>query len=382
MKKSLALVAVVLTLASVSGLASCGETSATAVEGTEIAVVTDVGSINDHSFNEACWKGVQDYSADSKVGCCYYQPSADSTTARVATIDSAVSKGAKVIVMPGYLFNSTIKIVQDKYTDVRFLAVDCDMSDDDNGYTAYAFKSNVTSIKYNEHEAGFFAGYAAIKEGYRKLGFLGGMAVPAVVKYGQGFVYGADIAAKELGLKSTDVAMNYWYSGVFKPNDEIATKMTSWYNSGTQVVFSCGGGIYSSCVSAAKDVNSALGTTEKKVIGVDVDQATESPLIITSAMKNMEVTVKAYLKNLYGNKNEWPTDVAAKVIYKGVSDDAVGLPTASDSWRMTKFTVAEYNALYAKVKAGDVTVPAIDGLKTPDTHFTPSVFTGVDYQNA
>jgi basic membrane protein A len=217
-----------------------------------IGLVTDVGSINDHSFNQACWKGVLDFCTDTGAKSEYKQPSADSTTARVASIDALVKDGAKVVVMPGYKFNSTIKIVQDKYPNVLFLAVDCDPSDDDNGYTAYNFKSNVTSIKYYEHHSGYFAGYAAVKEGFTKIGFLGGMSVPAVAKYGEGYVAGAEQAAKDLNLADGAISMNYWYSGVFTPNNDIATKMTSWYTAGTKVVFSCGGGIYSSCLTAAR----------------------------------------------------------------------------------------------------------------------------------
>jgi len=337
------------------GLVGCGTKTTV-----EIGLVTDVGSINDHSFNEACWLGVQDYCKAKNVASEYKQPSADSTAARVASIDALVKDGAKVVVMPGYKFNSTIKVVQDKYPDVLFLAVDCDPSDDDNGYTAYNFKSNVTSIKYYEHHSGYFAGYAAVKEGYKELGFLGGMAVPAVAKYGEGYVAGAEQAAKDAGLADGAITMNYWYSGTFTPSNDIKTKMTSWYTAGTEVVFSCGGGIYSSCLSAAQDANTASGKTNAKMIGVDVDQSNESPLIITSAFKKMEPLVNQYLVDAYTNAKDgvpaFGSDVAAKVIYKGVKDgdvdagtNAVGLPTDEGSWRLTNWSVSDYKTFFKKV---------------------------------
>lgn len=367
MKKSLLVLAVSsLLLVGVGSLASCGSTSY------EIALVTDVGTIDDHSFNEACYKGVKQYAEEKGITYQYYRPSEDSVNARVSTIKNAIASGAKVVVLPGYLFNPAIESVQTAYPDVKFLACDCDPERAD--YSAYTFTSNVTSIKYNEEQSGFFAGYAAVKEGYRKIGFLGGMAVPAVIKYGQGYLYGADLAAKELNLTAADVSCNYWYSGVFVGNDNIVTKMSTWYTTGTEVVFSCGGGIYSSCVTAATNANTANGNKNKKVIGVDVDQAKESELIITSAMKKLQVTVYDYLTDLYTNKMAWGTDVAGKVVYKGVESDAVGLPTETDSWRMTNFTVAQYNAIYKKVKDGDVVVPVYSNkdVHIPVTNITVS----------
>src|SRR5574344_2250328 len=186
MRKSLLVAAACLTVLSVGSMTSCGKTTY------ELAVVTDVGFINDHSFNEACYKGMVDYATEKGLSYTYYQPSENSTANRVSTIDTAVANGAKVVVLPGYLFNSSIKVVQGKYPNVHFLAVDCDMSDDDNDYAAYTFTDNVTSLKFYENQAGFFAGYAAVMEGYTKIGFLGGMAVPAVVKYCQAYLYGAE----------------------------------------------------------------------------------------------------------------------------------------------------------------------------------------------
>jgi basic membrane protein A len=371
MKKTLAVVA--LASFAALALAGCNKTASC-----EIGLVTDVGSINDHSFNEACWKGVQDYCNTNNVKSEYKQPSADSTAARVASIDALVKDGAKVVVMPGYKFNSTIKTVQDKYPNVLFLAVDCDPSDDDNGYTAYTFKNNVTSIKYYEHHSGYFAGYAAVKEGYTKLGFLGGMSVPAVAKYGEGYVAGAEQAAKDMSLADGAITMNYWYSDTFTPNNDIKAKMTSWYTAGTEVVFSCGGGIYSSCLSAAQDANTASGKTNAKMIGVDVDQSNESPLIITSAFKKMEPLVNQYLTDAYAaKKNDLPTfgtSVAGQVVYKGVQDgdvdagtNAVGLPTDEGSWRLTKWSVADYKTFFKAVKGGTPKIPEVDGSKADPT---------------
>lgn len=354
-----------MALSSAALLAGCGEEKTPV-----LAVVTDVGSINDHSFNEACYKGMVDFAEENDLGYAYYQPTENSTANRVATIDTAVEKGAEVIVLPGYLFNSTVKIVQDKYPDVHFLGVDVDPSDTDNNYASYEFADNVTSLKYYENEAGFFAGYAAVMEGYTKIGFLGGMSVPAVVKYGQGYLFGAEKAAEAKGLDDGAIQVNYTYAGGFSPTTDIQTAMSSWYTAGTEVIFSCGGGIYSSVVQAATTANGNLaeGEKTKAVIGVDVDQHLDSDLIITSAMKNMEPTVKEYLEKLYDNNMAWPDEYAGTTVTLGVDDGAVGLPTDEASWKLQNWTVEEYEALYADVVADKY--PGLDLLQAGDDTLT------------
>jgi basic membrane protein A len=380
MKKSLLVSVSILSLA--ASLVSCGNTASSAayVEGTEIALVTDVGNIDDHSFNEACWKGCKDYSAASKVGTTYYRPAEDSTAARVTTINNAIAKGAKVIVMPGYLFNEAVATVAPLNPNVRFLGMDVQPLDYSDSFPATM--TNTTSIIYKEQEAGFFAGYAAVKEGYTKIGFVGGMAVPAVVRYGQGYVLGANYAATEDNMADGSIECKYWYSGTFTAGKTIVDKASGWYTAGTQAIFSCGGGIYASVVKAASDANDTAGNTDKKVIGVDVDQHNDSPLIITSAMKNLESDTLSYLTSLYNNKMEWGTidgvATAAKVATRGVATNSVGLPTDSASWLFKKFTVAQYNAVYAKVKAGDVKVE----VSSVETEHVAVTKVNVDYQAA
>jgi basic membrane protein A len=329
----------------------------------EIALVTDVGNIDDHSFNQACWEACKEYgTAHSKVAQ-YYRPADGTDASRTASIDQACAAGAKVVVLPGYLFDAVLETEQTKFPKVKFLGVDIDPSR--ANYSTYTFTSNVTSIKYLEGEAGFFAGYAAVAEGYRNIGFVGGMAVPAVIKYGQGYIYGAEQAAIDLKLADGAVNMNYWYSGTFTANDTIKAKASSWYtatNNPTDVIFSCGGGIYNSVLAAAKAANTAAGNTNKKMIGVDVDQANEDPIVITSAMKNLKKTTTDYLTALYASADfSWGTingnATAGAVNTLGAKDGAVGLPTDTTSWRMTNFTKAQYDALYQKVVAGTITVP-------------------------
>lgn len=344
MKRSLALALVLILVLPALLFAGC-----TPKESYEIALVTDVGNIDDKSFNEGAWNGVKQYAEANKISYQYYRPSEDSTAARVETIGGAVEKGAKVVVCPGFLFEEAIYEVQDKYPNVQFLLLDGEPHTPD--YSTYKTSPNVHCILYREEQVGFLAGYAAVMEGYTKLGFLGGMAVPAVVRYGFGYVQGAEAAAAEMGLAAGTVELNYWYSGVFAQNDEIKTKMTAWYTQGTEVVFAAGGGIYLSATAAAE----AAG---KKVIGVDVDQSAESPTIITSAMKGLTSSVVESLTALYANKGKWDANYAGKTAVLGAAENGVGLAIAAGSWRLTKWTVAEYEALFTEMKAGKVEVSA------------------------
>lgn len=342
MKKIVSLgIALLASVGAMASLASCGAKTY------EIALITDVGNIDDKSFNEGSWNGVKNYAEANNVSYAYYRPTEDSKAARVTKIGDAVAKGAKIIVCPGYLFEEAIYDVQDTYPDVAFLLLDGEPHNAD--YSVYRTAANVHNILYREEQAGYFAGYAAVQEGFTKLGFLGGMSVPAVVRYGYGYVQGAEAAAEEMGLAAGTVTMKYNYAGTFGPSDDIRTKMDGWYTGGTEVVFACGGGIYLSITAAA-------AAASKYVIGVDVDQHAESPTIITSAMKGLTSSVESALESFYDNDKAWSTALAGKTVTLGAAEDGVGLATATGSWLLENYTVAEYEGLLAQVAAGTVTV--------------------------
>ena len=251
--------------------AAPAETAAEATETTEaatdmkVAMVTDYGDITDQSFNQSTYEACKAFGEANGVDFTYYKPEGDSDAERVAMIDKAVADGYNVVVMPGYAFAGAIKETADMYPDVKFVALDVseyDLEGDDSDFNNETF-ANVFSAVYQEELPGYMAGYAAVKMGFTKLGFLGGMAVPAVIRYGYGFVQGADAAAAELGA---DVEINYAYGNQFYGDSDITAAMDTWYQGGTEVVFACGGGIFTSAGEAAAKVGG-------KVIGVDVDQA-------------------------------------------------------------------------------------------------------------
>ena len=380
MKKKIALLLVVTLVLGLAGIMSgCNKAAApasakpsaapsAAPTSYEIALVTDVGNIDDKSFNEASWNGVKAYAEENKLTYAYYRPSEDSKAARLETIGNAITKGAKVVVCPGFLFEDSVFEAMTKYPNVQFLLLDGQPHPTSDN-AAIKINSNVHCILYKEEQAGFLAGYAAVMEGFTKLGFCGGLALPAVVRFGYGYVQGADAATAEKGLAKGAITMKYWYAGGFAPTDDIKTKMDGWYTGGTQAVFACGGGIYLSVVKAAQAANG-------KVIGVDVDQSSVSPLIITSAMKDLANSVKQALGALYKNNKTWPADKGGKVATLGAKENCVGLPTAAASWRLTKFTTAQYKAEFDKIVSGAIVVN-----DSSDTKVTPATkIVTVDYQ--
>ncbi|MFA9423689.1 MAG: BMP family protein, partial [Sedimentibacter sp.] len=252
---------VTLALVLMFTLSSCAKDTTTAPSSTsyEIALITDIGTIDDKSFNQGAWEGVMAYAEENKMTYKYYKPSEKSDDAYLTSIDLAVKAGAKIIVCPGFLFEVPVFKAQDIYPEVNFIILD---GYPHNGDYNPVVKENTMSIFYAEQEAGFLAGYAAVKDGYKKLGFMGGVAVPAVVRYGYGYIQGAEYAAKELGMADGSIDLKYTYVGNFDATPENMANAASWYNEGTEVIFACGGAVGNSVMKAAE-------TAKAKVIGVD-----------------------------------------------------------------------------------------------------------------
>ena len=369
MKKILSLL---LVLVMALSLVACGGGEAAGEAGGEykVAMVTDYGDITDQSFNQTTYEACKAFADANGVDFTYYKPAGDSDAERVAMIEKAVDEGYNVIVLPGFAFANAIAQTAPTYTDVKFIALDVSEFDlTSAGLTADTMK-NVYSAVYQEELSGYMAGYAAGKMGYTKLGFLGGMAVPAVQKFGYGFVQGVDAAAKELGIT---VDMNYIYGGLFYGTADITAVMDTWYQGGTEVVFACGGGIFTSAVDAAMKVDGA------KVIGVDVDQAgviagyagmgDDKSLTITSAMKGLYPTTVDTLTDVVNNGN-WDK-YAGKVETLGLvsGDDPtlnyVQIPMESTQWS-DSFTQDDYKALVKGLFDGSIVVSA-------DTSVEPTV---------
>lgn len=297
-------------------------------------LITDKGTIDDKSFNQGSFQGMEQYAKEVGVKANYLKPAGDGDQIYKQAIDQAIKKGAKIVVTPGFLFERAVWEAQTQYPEVKFVAVD--FTPKESMEAKEEIKENTVSILYKEEQSGFLAGYAAVKDGYKKLGFMGGVAVPAVVKFGFGFVAGANAAAEEMGV---DVDVKYNYTNSFVETPEINTMAASWYKNGTEVIFSCGGGIYASVAKAAEDNNA-------KMIGVDVDQKDESQTIITSAMKNLKKSVYEEVKAaVEGTFNGGMVDL--------YSVENKGVQISEDFSRFKTFKQADYDAIYAKLEKNE-----------------------------
>mgnify|MGYP004470347779 FL=1 len=382
MKKFLAVFLAVVMVAGLFVLSACGnkDNVPTSTSGTgdktpasdyKIAMITDYGDITDQSFNQTTYEACKAFAEANNLQFEYFKPADNSDAARESMIDNAVDKGYNVLVMPGYAFATAILSRAPQYPDVKFFALDVAQGDfleagvklagetydykpENWDFDKYVKLDNIYSAIYKEELSGYMAGYAAVKLGYTKLGFLGGMAVPAVIRFGYGFVQGADEAAKELGIT---IDMNYVYGGLFQGDPAITAKMDTWFANGTQLVFACGGGVYTSAAEAAKKVGG-------KIIGVDTDQ---SPIIDKGYGKG--ITVTSAMKGLYPATYDTLTDIIAgkwdnykgKIVSLGLvngedpTKNYVQLPMDTTQFGDT-FTKEDYTALVKNMFEGKVTV--------------------------
>ncbi|MBQ1422719.1 MAG: BMP family ABC transporter substrate-binding protein [Firmicutes bacterium] len=311
----------------------------------QIAMVTDVGQLKDGSFNQFTWNGVKMYAYQNEKTYKYYQPANGSSATdddRIKAMTDACEAGAEVIVTPGFLQATALETVAPQYPDVQFIFIDgWDMKLD-----------NVLGVSYQEEQAGYLAGYAAVMEGYTKLGFSGGGggSNPACIRYGYGYAQGANAAAEE---KGEDITMRYsWeYGSSFSASDDLQAMLAGWFNAGTEVIFMCGGTMFNSGAAAAEAADAAI-------IGVDVDQSNQSDTVVTSACKGLAQSVQISLGNFYDNGKP-----IGGALVLGAADDAVGLPV--DTWSLQNWTVDEYNALFEKIKSGEIEIDNDSSMADP-----------------
>ena len=363
---------VLLILTMVFAMTACGGNDEGGdAESYAVAMITDYGDITDESFNQTTYEACKEFCEANDIKFNYFKPAGDNTADRVAMVDQAVGEGYNVIVMPGYAFGGTVVEAAPNYPDVKFIVLDVSKGDileaavtkagetydyqpDNWNLEDYFDMSNVYCVVYQEEIAGYMAGYAAVKLGYEKLGFLGGMAVPAVVRYGQGFVQGCDAAAAEM---NKDIDLNYVYGGQFFGNADITAVMDTWYKGGTEVVFAAGGSIYTSACEAAVKVDG-------KVIGVDTDQASiidgayGDGITVTSAMKGLYPSTYNALEDivLNGNWDKYVGQIANLGIISDNPEENYVQIAPSTQFKDGAFTEDDYKAMVAKLNAGEITV--------------------------
>lgn len=341
MKKLFALLFV---LAAAFVIVACGDNAPK-----EIAMITDTGDIDDGSFNQGTWEGIKKYASENDKVAQYYKPLGETTSDYLAAIDLAVAGGAKIIITPGFYFEVPVHQAQTKYPDIKFVILD---GAPHSGDFESDIKSNTLSIFFKEEESGFLAGYATFMDGKTKLGFMGGIAVPAVQRFGIGWIAGAYYAANEKGNATYAYdAAYYTYLNEFVPKAEFTTEAASWYDAGVEVIHAAAGGAGSSVMAAA------TSRQNKWVVGVDSDQSEDSATVLTSAVKGVGAAAYEALTDYYNG-----TFQGGKSISLGASEDAVRLPMATS--RFESFTQANYDTIFGKVKTTLDVPDTVASLKT------------------
>ncbi len=380
MKKILFFAAAVAVCAAV--FVSCSKKSGNSTKNVSVrvAMITDSGDITDQSFNQTTYTASKVFCEENGLDFNYYKPAGDSTADRVASINAAIQDDYNVLVLPGYLFAEAIVETAEMNSDVKFIGLDVGEFDimssaEAKGKNNWTLPKNVFCAVYSEEIPGFMAGYAAVKEGFEHLGFLGGMAVPAVIRYGFGYVQGINAAAIEM-QKADKVSVEYVYGGQFYGDQQIKAFMDGWYkNRGVQVVFACGGGIWTSAADSAKDVGA-------KVIGVDVDQSAmmdsyAKGMCVTSAMKGLGATVKSTLGAiLHDEWNEYSGKISSLGLVSATDMDENFVQLPTDSWSMKNFSVEDYKTLTADIFSGKIAI-SDDIAKLPETSVKVNVYPNI-----
>ena len=341
--KLIFLVAMLMTLALT--VTACRRDGNDAEEGMRIALIahSDDSILDDGSFNQGAWDGIRRFVAEhglTDADYQFFQPHAGTDDARIALIEHAIDLGFNVLVLPGFHFVTSLYTAQDYFPDVYFILLDATPASNPANPATQRIEANVAAIHYAEAESGFLAGYAAVMEGFRTLGFTGGNPVPAVARFGHGFIQGAEHAAASLGLAAGDVTIAYHYFGAFAPSPEAQTLAASWFATGIEVIFAAAGGANGSVAAAT------LGT-DGWMIGVDVDQYWMSERVISSAMKELALSVYDMLTDILNDRF-----VGGREIMFDATNNGIGLPMHSSRWE--NFTQEQYDAIFAQLANGTV----------------------------
>ncbi len=303
----------------------------------DVILITDYGTVDDNSFNQAAWEGVKMYAEEAGITYDYYHPEDTDNDSILKQFKRGASNGAKLFVCPGSMLEVPVYTAQKKYDDQCYILIDGAPHNEDNTETLIG--DNVSVISFAEEEAGFLAGYAAVRDGYKGLGFVGGIPIDPVIRYGYGFVQGADYAAIEMGV---NVHVRYTYANTFSDEPAVEDLANAWYDDDTEVIFACGGAISKSVIRAAENHNG-------KVIGVDVDESGESETVITSAMKDVKTAVYNEVKSYFEG-----TFAGGSQIRMSAKEAGVCLPMETS--RFEKFDEAGYESVYSHI---------VDGLIVP-----------------
>ncbi len=327
-------IAVAVVISCILGMTGCkGSASYPDDKPVDVVLITDYGTIDDNSFNQMAWEGITAYAEQAGISYDYYKPDGPDKDSIMAQFKRGISNGATLFVCPGNILEVPVYIASEKYDDASFILVDGIPHNEDNSEEKIG--DNVSSVTFAEEEAGFLAGYAAVRDGYKGLGFAGGIPVDPVIRFGYGFVQGADYAAIEMGV---NVHIRYTYTDTFEDDPSVEEMAAAWFDDDTEVIFACGGSIDKSIIRAAEN-------HDGKVIGVDVDESGYSETVVTSAMKDVKTAVYNGVSSYYAG-----TFPGGRETNLTCATGGICLPL--DTSRFVKFDRESYDTIFSHLCDG------------------------------
>lgn len=359
MKRKLTFLLALCLMCSLLGCGRSGEDELGNVRETacEIALIVPGKSLRGDSQSQKLWDGILTYAKSGGVTCRWFGANASGVEDFEKAISKAVSKGARVIVGRGSDFEQAAVFGETEYLDVSFILMDAEQSDNISEEMKH---DSMARICFFEEQAGYLAGYAAVTEGYRSLGFLGERDRPSSLRYGRGFIKGADAAALELGIEAVDMKYQYLETKTSKEGSkgaDAAALAGSWYEEGLNLIFTC-------CEEGQDAIVKAAEAADGKVIGLEDHRLRSSKALVTVVEKNLSQAVNRVLNSYYNG--EFP---GAETVVFDVSDGSLGL--SMKGARFSEFSQERYDALCQRLSdmaceedAERKQEPSLDGLST------------------
>ena len=350
MKKKFSMLTIAL--AASLGLVACGTgegdkgTTTNGEAKIKVGMMTDSGTIDDKSFNQGTWEGIQRYQEENgTIEAQYIKPGGEATQDYLEAADNLLAKGNELIIAPGFKFEEAIGKLQAENPETKFVILD--------GEPEGGVAENSVGIYFAEQEAGFLAGIAAALETKTgKVGFIGGMVIPAVQKFGYGFVTGVAYANSNLGT-NVEVA-DYLYNGTFNDVSGGQAQAGGMYDKGIDIIFVAAGKVGNGVIAEGK-VRAEAGD-DVYVIGVDVDQYEDgiisngSSVILTSAIKRIDNAAYDKIDELVNG-----TFTGGQVITMDAKNDGVGLPAENPN--LSEATQQAADEAFELIKNGTIVVP-------------------------
>lgn len=306
----------------------------------------------DNGPDAAVWRGVQTFAATFGYAAQSFVTQDETPEACAAVLREAAESGAELVVCRGDAMAGALFEMQRSYPTVSYLLLEGEPHSED--YASYETTINTHCVLFAVEQAGYLAGYAAVREGYTALGFVGADSMPETVRYCTGMMQGAEAAAEREGQQ---VRLEVWLVGSGAADDAVTARMSSWYADGVQLIVPAGGRLVESCIAAAQ-------ASGGRVLNAGWDAAALDPSVLSSTLLNYSVVTQRKLYDFFTAGN-WG-DQASRTERLDASAAAISMPLTG--WPFSRFTREDYTELYTGLYDGTLRVERYSDLATlPET---------------